>query len=537
MASSALKKIVRGSSSFPPSKMEIKAYQSKYMKEEPQIFEEIDIQSINVQSTCKKIGQGSYGEVFQHSEDSVIKKIDKYDASGPFHLEFTSVCELSILSKNRWQNVPSLQNVNMSFDGKREKYCVQMQHGGITLLQFSRQLNYRQRVNVLPWIGYQLVKAALALRSNGIIHTDIKSANVLVNDDLSVNIIDFGICSFETLGQVNKNYMSEKAVSISKDWGTYCICPPEAFIQNIWSSDKLMTWSIGITLCEFLFSTHSFIYDCVLNSTEKRYYKMFYKKDDVIKNVFSTLFTNKLNKSEKYLTGFHTYTDLPIKVIDLLQKMMTLKYQNRLSLQELILHDCFKNYCCAEDVLFATQPIPEFMVNHIDAPLLDNSINIDKFKYFRGVIVQWMFDFYDMTKKMQLFVHAVNIFDKYISMKHVPLKDYVKLATTCVYVAQYIHKRDVLRFSAILTASNQLVRTLLHKNDLKEPYVDWQDVVRMSDDILTSFEYDVYRQTFDVLLVKSGISVDMTVVANVLINNTGAYDNELLINKYMKMKY
>jgi hypothetical protein len=142
-----------------------------------------------------------------------------------------------------------------------------------------------------------------------------------------------------------------------------------------------------------------------------------------------------------------------------------------------------------------------------------------------------------MTKKMQLFVHAVNIFDKYISMKHVPLKDYVKLATTCVYVAQYIHKRDVLRFSAILTASNQLVRTLLHKNDLKEPYVDWQDVVRMSDDILTSFEYDVYRQTFDVLLVKSGISVDMTVVANVLINNTGAYDNELLINKYMKMKY
>jgi hypothetical protein len=88
-----------------------------------------------------------------------------------------------------------------------------------------------------------------------------------------------------------------------------------------------------------------------------------------------------------------------------------------------------------------------------------------------------------------------------------------------------------------VAASNQLVRTLLHKNDLKEPYVDWQDIVTMSDNILTTFEYDVYRKTFDVLLLKSGIAVDMTVVANVLINNTGAYDNAILLDKYMKMKY
>jgi hypothetical protein len=89
----------------------------------------------------------------------------------------------------------------------------------------------------------------------------------------------------------------------------------------------------------------------------------------------------------------------------------------------------------------------------------------------------------------------------------------------------------------VLMASNQLVKTLLHNNGLKEPNVDWQDIVNMSDDILTTFEYDVYRITFDVLLVKKGISVDMTIVANVLINNTGAYDNELLISKYIKMKF
>jgi serine/threonine protein kinase len=530
--------------------METKAHPNKYMKrsvtmsedvvKNVQLLKESEIKSDNSQSpitpTNMKIGQGSYGEVFQHSDDSVVKKIDKFDMSDPSCFEFTSICELSILSKNRWQNVPALQNVNMSFDNNRNKYCVQMQHGGITLLQFSRQLTYQQRINVLPWIGYQLVKAALEFRSNGIIHTDIKSANVLVNEDLTVSIIDFGICAFETLGQVNTNYMCDKGTSVSRDWGTYCICPPETFTHNMWSMDKLMTWSIGITLCEFLFSTHSYIYDCVMNSTEKQYYKKFYKNDNFIKNVFSTFFSNKISKFEKYLTGFHAYKELPIKVIDMFQKMMTLNYQNRVSLHDLIHHTCFNNFYCATDVMTAKRPVPELMINHIDAPLLDNSINIDKFKYFRGVIVQWMFDFYDISKKLQLFVHAVNVFDKYISKTHVPLKDYVKLATTCVYVVQYIHKRNVLTSTEVLMASSQLVRTLLHKNGSKEPTVPWQDVVNMSDNILTTFEYDLYRITFDVLLVKRGISIDMTVVANVLINNTGAYDNELLISKYVKMK-
>jgi hypothetical protein len=445
---------------------------------------------------------------------------------------------LVVLSKNRWSNIPKLENVQLSRDRRgKDTYCVQMEHGGITLLQYAKQLTYRQRVNMLPWIGYQLVKAALALRSNGIVHTDIKSANVLINDDLNVSIIDFGICSFETLGQVNSHYICDKGTAISKDWGTYCICPPETFISNIWCADKFMTWSIGITLCEFLFSTHSFIYDCVMNATEQQYYKKFYKRDDVIKNVFASFFTDKINKVDKFLTGFHTFTDLPLNIIDLLQKMMTLNYHNRPALWELIHHNSFKKFYCEHEVILAMQVISDFAQNHVEAPMLNNNINIDKFKYFRGVIVQWMFDFYDMSKKMQLFVHAVNIFDKYISIKHILLKDYVKLATTCVYITQYIHKRHMFSISHVLVSGNQLNKSLLHKNGMHEPIITWSDIVNISDDILKSFDYDLYRITFDVSLLKHGIPVDMTVVANVLINNTGAYNNDMLVKKYITMKF
>jgi serine/threonine protein kinase len=274
-----------------------------------------------------------------------------------------------------------------------------------------------------------------------------------------------------------------------------------------------------------------------MSPTDKKYYKKFYKKDDIIKNVFSSFFVKKTGKCERFLTSFHTYTDIPLKVIDLLQKMMTLNHHNRATLQELIHHQSFKKFCCEEDALAIMQGVPEILTNHIDAPALNRSINIDKFKYFRGVIVQWMFDFYDMSNKMPLFVHAVNIFDKYISLKDVALKDYVKVATTCVYVAQYIFKRQVLASVSVLIASSQLVKTLLHNNDIKEQNVTWEDIVDISDDILACFDFDLYRVTFDVLLLKRGIPVDMTVVANVLINNTGAYDNNMLINKYITMKY
>ena len=548
-----LKRIVRDNASYPPSAMEIKARPYKYTNRDiviPEylngckLFEDVPYEANNLRNdaTClnsyTKIGQGSYGEVFKHGSDSVVKKIDKFDKSASFCLEFTSICELAVLSKSRWSNIPKLENVQLSRDRRgQDTYDVQMKHGGVTLLQYAKQLTYRQRVNILPWIGYQLVKAAIALRSNGIIHTDIKSANVLINDDMTVSIIDFGICSFETLGQVNAHYVCDKGTSMCKDWGTYCICPPETFISNVWCADKFMTWSIGITLCEFLFSTHSFIHDCVMNVSEKQYYKELYKKDDAIKKVFASFFANKINRFDKYLTGFHTYTELPIKMIDLLQKMLTLNNNNRPTLEEIIHHNSFKNFYCEEDVVLAIQVIPCFANNYIEAPILNDNINIDKFKYFRGVIVQWMFDFYDMSKKIQLFVHAVNILDRYLSLKHVLLKDYVKLATTCVYVAQYLHKRQVFTVSHVLISGNQLNKSLLHKNGMHEPNITWYDIVRTSDDILKTFDYDLYRITFDVFLLKRGIPVDMTVVANVLINNTGAYNNDMLIRKYITMKY
>lgn len=59
----------------------------------------------------RKIGQGSYGEVFEHGDDSIIKKIDRFDRIEITCLEMTTLCEVSVLSNNRWTNLPFLEDV------------------------------------------------------------------------------------------------------------------------------------------------------------------------------------------------------------------------------------------------------------------------------------------------------------------------------------------------------------------------------------------------------------------------------------------
>ena len=249
-----------------------------------------------------QIGQGSYGQVFMKNQDQVIKQVDKYDMGDKSYnftsMELSSICETAILAK-RFINTPVINDISMPCNSP--KIRIGMEHCGMTLLQKAKTLTFMQRIELLPWIAHQLVKSALHLQNNGIVHNDIKSANVLVNDVFDVKLIDFGICMFETIGAVSNDLIAPKGTVLSKDWGTYCICPPELFTKGMWDVEKFMPWSIGITLCEFLFKTHSFIHDCVLNLTERKVYKLYIKQDEMLKHILGTAFISRINGGNEVL--------------------------------------------------------------------------------------------------------------------------------------------------------------------------------------------------------------------------------------------
>jgi hypothetical protein len=49
--------------------------------------------------------------------------------------------------------------------------------------------------------------------------------------------------------------------------------------------------------------------------------------------------------------------------------------------------------------------------------------------------------------------------------------------------------------------------------------------------------YNIYRITFDVLLAKQDLQVDLHLILNIAMNTHGPYDNTDLVNQYIQLRY
>jgi serine/threonine protein kinase len=495
----------------------------------PHRFESVP-QDLN--QSLKQIGQGSYGQVFMKNQEQVIKQVDKYDMGDKSYnftsMELSSICETAILAK-RLVNTPSINEISMPFNSP--KISIGMEHCGSTLLQKAKTLTFMQRIQILPWVAHQLVQSALHLQNNGIIHNDIKSANVLVNDVFDVKLIDFGLCMFETIGSISNDLIVQKGTVLSKDWGTYCICPPELFTKGVWDVEKFMPWSIGITLCEFLFKTHSFIHDCVLNLSERKVYKMYFKHDEMIKQIIGTAFISRINADKDVLYDFDSIAHLPKDIVTVLNMMLTFDARKRGSLEDIMDLPLFKRFqdCDIPDNVQKCSILPAVFCNQVGPPA--KQFDIPRYKLMRIVCIEWLFDFYMATKKGHLFVQAVNLFDRYCATSTtLTVQDLIKVIGACAYLAQYISKSNVLKIEFIVESLHTL------SNDLRETPISANHINIVIEDMMSQLNFDLYFQTFEVLLAKKGVEINMSIVLNVLINHMGPYDNGMLLAKYIEYK-
>ena len=186
-----------------------------------------------------KIGKGSYGQVYRKCANVVVKECDKYtkDMHGFKEFELSTISELAILSVDGLKRTPQLFEFQTTLN---DKVLISMENGGRTLLDFAKSVPMNERLRLFPKFAFQLIEACLYFQKNGIIHNDIKSANVLVNSRNDIMLIDFGLCSFETIRKSNNNFESI-GTTMSCDYGTYTICPPEVFTHKHWSAEKYMS--------------------------------------------------------------------------------------------------------------------------------------------------------------------------------------------------------------------------------------------------------------------------------------------------------
>ncbi|CAD8188343.1 unnamed protein product [Paramecium pentaurelia] len=151
--------------------------------------------------------------------------------------------EASILSQLKH---PKIVQYYKTFESKRRLYFILSFIEGNTLQQFIDDNNIRFSEQECITLIRQLVDVLSYLHSNRIIHRDIKPDNIIVDKNLNLTLIDFGL-----------SYMTTQQITTHQNCGTLIYMAPEILMKKEYFK-SIDIWSCGIIQYQLLKNCHPF---------------------------------------------------------------------------------------------------------------------------------------------------------------------------------------------------------------------------------------------------------------------------------------
>lgn len=204
-------------------------------------------------NTLRPLGSGAFGFVWtavekEGNKEVVVKFIKKEKVLEDCWVEDPKLgrvpLEISILSKVEHANIIKIVDV---FENQGFFQLVMEKHGsGLDLFAFIDRHPCLDEP-LASYIFRQLVSAVRYLRSQGIIHRDIKDENIVIAEDFTIKLIDFGSAAYLEKGKLFYTFC-----------GTIEYCAPEVLIGNPYRGPELEMWSLGVTLYTLIFEENPF---------------------------------------------------------------------------------------------------------------------------------------------------------------------------------------------------------------------------------------------------------------------------------------
>jgi len=193
------------------------------------------------------IGEGSFGQVFKNG-NHVVKKIKLIDTNEDEPLVYSTIREVAFLKKFKHHNIIQLHDIKL----EKDIVHISLEHGGITLTKWMKQTNNREQY--LPLIAYQILEALSFLEKHNITHSDLKTSNILIDNNYHVKLIDFGGVSFRPSDP------DENSVSLCSTITYQAPEQREEYAKSTNSTLKIGTFndifSFGLIMFTLLFAKH-----------------------------------------------------------------------------------------------------------------------------------------------------------------------------------------------------------------------------------------------------------------------------------------
>ncbi|KAL9110287.1 MAG: hypothetical protein Q9227_005194 [Pyrenula ochraceoflavens] len=196
------------------------------------------------------IGKGSYGRVYKaantNKEIVAVKVIDIDDADFRAFGEAKEEQikdfqkEIKILREADESGAPNLNRIIDAFSVHSQLWLICEYCPGGSVKTLMRATNNRLGERYIAIVARELAKALQALHKAGIMHRDVKAANVLIHEEGQLQLCDFGVATvFDPKGDKRKTFI-----------GTVHWMPPEMFAQEPQYAGEVDVWGFGCTLYE-----------------------------------------------------------------------------------------------------------------------------------------------------------------------------------------------------------------------------------------------------------------------------------------------
>ncbi|TXG51697.1 hypothetical protein EZV62_024221 [Acer yangbiense] len=306
----------------------------------------------------EKIGQGTYSSVFRARDLDTgkivaLKKV-RFDNFEPESVRFMAR-EIMILRRLDHPNIIKLEGLITSRLSCSIYLVFEYMEHDITGLLSCPDVKFTE--SQIKCYMKQLLSGLEHCHSRGVMHRDIKGANLLVNNDGILKVADFGLANFSTSS--HKQPLTSRVVTL---WYR----PPELLLGSTDYAASVDLWSVGCVFAELLMGKPILQGRTEVEQLHKIFKLCGSPPDDYWKKSklpHATLF----KPQQPYDSCLqHTFKDLPTMAVNLIETLLSVEPYKRATASSALSSEYFttKPYACDPSSLPKYPPSKEIDAKH-----------------------------------------------------------------------------------------------------------------------------------------------------------------------------